>query len=163
MRRPGTAGDRARRANSTAVQQGVPARTPLALEHANPIGSPLRPVSQSETSQLNRSIETRPAPVTPSTPVYPPESQTQQRKNFKSFSIFTSNVFKWLIYVPRTFQEKKVVPSQVSSCRWFHYYIFVSHIINFPGNKAPMLLVTPPRSHTCSWVLLGVADEQLPN
>lgn len=64
-----TAGDGAGRANSTAVQQGVSARTPLAVARANPIGSWPRPLSQSATSQLNHSIETRPAPGTPSTVV----------------------------------------------------------------------------------------------
>lgn len=57
-------------------------------------------------------------------------------------------------------QGKKIVPSQMISFRWFHHYILDSHIINFPGNKAPMLLGAP---YTCSWVLLGVAGEQLPN
>lgn len=83
-------------------------------------------------------------------------------KSNVSFTVFKAlNIFKWLIYVATTFHpnikaQEKIVPSQMISCRWFHHYILVSHTINFPGNKAPMLLAAPPPPphplHTCSCV-----------
>lgn len=53
-------------------------------------------------------------------------------------------MFRWLIYVPRTFHlntkvQEKIEPSQMISCRWFYYYIsdvsptsLISQVIKAP-------------------------------